>query len=564
MAKIYPERIPEYIKSDPKRSAEIKVYQALSQLPDSYVIFYGVGWQIRTTYGGAQDGESDFVIAHPALGVMILEVKGGQIRYDAKLKQWFSVDRAGVEHAIKDPVEQARNSKGTLLRKLQELPNWDNRFLTVAYQVVFPDVIVENINLRPDLSRELIIDHRDLSDIERKVQSGFEWFFGNERKRGDLGIARLHQLENLLASSFTLKTPLGVALEDEDKRLIELTEDQMKVLRYIQCHRRARIEGCAGSGKTMLALEKARQLSNQGFATLLVCFNAPLAEYLRLRAPEGVDVFNFHDLCRQLAKEAGIGFRSSNNEQDYFNRVLPEMLLDAIGERGPQYDAIIVDEGQDFLDEWWETLFFLLNDHENGIFYAFYDNNQNLYRRSSGLERLIPSPPLTLWENCRNTRSIHDVVKQLHDRPEALDCRAPLGRKPEVFFFSDQHQQEQYIQSVLHHLVIEEQVEPSHIILLTTRNPERTSFFSKRRLGNFELVHLGDSHRGMVIRTSSVHRFKGLESRVVILTGLEDNDPDWLSPILYVACSRARTHLIMIAHERSRQQIEALLQRGAA
>src|SRR5690606_6411963 len=122
------------------------------------------------------------------------------------------------------------------------------------------------------------------------------------------------------------------------------------------------IEGCAGSGKTMLALEKARQLAGQGFDVLLLCFNAPLAEYLYERAPEGVSVFHFHGLCKHLAKEAGIGYRAHRSEEEYYNEVLPNMLLDAIDELGPQYDALIVDEGQDFRDTWWEILAFLLRD----------------------------------------------------------------------------------------------------------------------------------------------------------------------------------------------------------
>lgn len=560
MAKIYPERLPQFVINDPKLAAEREVYQSLAQLPSPYVVFYKINWQVRNRKIGARDGEVDFLVVHPEFGVMILEVKGGKIHYNAKQRQWFSVDRQNIVHEIKDPIDQARDNKGALLAKLRELPEWDNRFLTIGYMVVFPDVYADQCILRPDLPRQLLIDHFDLQNIEEKITQGFKWYWGEDRKQGATGIDRLKTIENLFGNSFILRTPLGVELAEEEYRLIELTERQMGLLRYIQKHRRALIEGCAGSGKTMLALEKARQLSEQGFDTLMLCFNAPLAEYLRQHVTEGIDVFHFHGLCQKFARQAGIGYRSFEDEQTYYSQVLPEMLFEAVCELGPQYDAIIVDEGQDFRDNWWEILFYLLRDQEQGIFYIFYDSNQNIYRRPSNLEQLIGTEPFTLWENCRNTNSIHRVVSQFHHDPLSLECRAPEGRPPELYFFADELQQQQLVQKTIHHLVVEEKVDTSHLVLLTTRSPEKTVFQPRKRLGNFQLVDFewAETSR-QSIRVSSVHRFKGLESRVVLLTGLEDNDPDWLNPLLYVACSRARTHLIIIAHERSRSQIEPLI-----
>lgn len=560
MAKFFPEHMPESILKDPKRRAERKTFDSLSALGSSFSVFYSVAWQVRDPKSGARDGEADFIIAHPELGLMILEVKGGQVRYDANQKKWFSQDRQGIEHEIKDPIDQARNSKGALLLKFRELPGWEQRFLTISYLVVFPDVIVEQTYLRPDLPRQLVLDSQDLLDIEAKTRDGFEWFYGEERTRGALGMDRLRLLEGFLGQSFSLRTPLGVELANEEEHLIELTEDQMKVLRFIQGHRRAFIEGCAGSGKTMLALEKARQLNDQGFDTLLLCFNAPLAEHLDQHAQKGITVSHFHGFCKQMAKEAGIGYRAYRSEEEYYNEVLPKMLLDAVDELGPQFDAIIVDEGQDFRDEWWEILFFLLRDQQKGIFYVFYDSNQNIYRQPVGLTQMISGEPFTLWENCRNTRAIHNVVKEFHHDPKKLTCQGPEGRSPEIYYFATPHEQEECVKKALHRLVNDEKVEPSNIVLLTTRSPEKTSFMPGKKFGNFVLMEWGDANlRKNDIRVSSAHRFKGLESRVVILTGLEDNDPSWLNPLLYVACSRARTHLIVVSHERARAQLEKIL-----
>lgn len=563
MAKIHPEQFPLQAQADPKRSTERRVYDVLSILPDGYTVFYSASWQVRNPHSGAQDGEADFIVAHPDQGVVILEVKGGRIRYDAGEGQWYSLDRNEVEHPIKDPVQQARNSKGALLSKLRELPGWDSRYLTIAYMVVFPDVVAGSSALRPDLPRELLIDSTDMSRLAACLENAFAWFHGDEHRQGTLGKERLHLLESMLACSFSLNSRLGIELEQNEVRILQLTEQQIAVLRFIQSHRCALIEGCAGSGKTTLAMEKARQLSEQGFDTLLLCFNAPLAEYLRQGAPEGVDVFHFHDLCKHLAKCAGLGYRASHSEQDLFDRVLPDMLFEALAELGPQYDAVVVDEGQDFRDEWWETILELLRSKESGIWYVFFDNNQNIYRRHANLERLIPAPPFTLNENCRNTRAIHEVVRKFHITPHLLTSHAPAGRAPDLFYFSSEQEQEAILKRVLHRLVNEEGVQTSYITLLTTRSPEKTVCLPGKNMGNFVLKEWGDNRwRNNEIRVSSAHRFKGLENRVVILTGLEDNDPSWLDPLLYVACSRARAHLVIVAHERSRAHIEVVLNRG--
>jgi hypothetical protein len=507
-----------------------------------------------------RDGEADFVIAHPDLGLMILEVKGGRIHYDAQKMQWHSVDRTGKDHPINDPVFQARNSKGALIAKLEELPDWDKtERIPIGYMVVFPDVIAEEQTLRLDLDRQIVLDANDMQRIQESIERGYIWNFGGRPKPGSLGNARLHKIKNLLTCSFSLRTPLSVTLNEEENQLIKLTENQLHALSFIQKQRRALIEGCAGSGKTMLALEKCRQLAEQGFDTLLLCFNAPLASFLQQRVHQDVEVAYFHGLCKSLAKDAGIGFRAYDNEEEYYNKILPDMLLEAVLELGARYDAIVVDEGQDFQEPWWDTLFHLLRDPEQGIFYVFFDSNQNIYHRHGALEQLVQTMPFSLTENCRNTLSIHQVVKEFHQDPESLTCRGPAGRAPAISYFSSSSEQEEQVQKAIQYLVEEEKIASDRIVLLTTRAPESAGFPPNKKIGNVKLGEWGDGNGGKnEMRVSSVHRFKGLESGVVILTGLEDNDPDWINPILYVACSRARTHLIVIAHERSRDQIRTI------
>ncbi len=551
MAHCYPREVPQSVLQDPSREAEVKVFRALASLPDPFHVFYSVKWLVRDRRR-AQDGEADFVVAHPDLGLLVIEVKGGTIAFDATTGTWTSTSRHGHVYAIKDPVDQARANKYALLSKLQELPGWRGR-VTLGHAVAFPDVEVSGGRLRPDLPQVLILDRKKLQDVEAAIRDVFAFWDAKDARDGPLGQDRLRLVTQLLARSFELRTPLGVELDAEDEQIIRLTEQQMWVLDMLRYHRRAAIQGCAGSGKTMLALEKARRLADEGFDVLLTCFNVPLARYLAQHVPDNVEVLNFHDLCKALIDEAGIYATPPRDQDTYYNRFLPEKALDAIGELGPQYDAIIVDEGQDFREDWWVVLTSLLRDEENGILYVFFDDNQMLYEGRNPLPAFLKMPaPFSLTRNCRNTQSIHRLVSRFHPRGDALQCLGPAGRDPVRLPYASNKELRQLLRRTLHDLVNENKVRNTDIVILTPRGQRRTALQDGDTLGNFTLVWR-EPRRPNEIQVSTVHRFKGLERKVVILAEVDPwahKDPQTIPRLLYVGCSRARTHLIILHNHR--------------
>jgi len=562
MARIYPEHLPAGVEQNPGRQAECKVFERLTQLSDQFTVFYSVAWQLRSRYTGVQDGEADFVVAHPDLGVMFIEVKGGGIRYDANLDQWYSLARSGVVYEIKDPVQQARDSKGALLKKLEELPGWEPGWFTVGYIACFPDVTYDASACRPDLPREIVMDSADLEKADTIIRRAFAHYAGETGGGRGLGMERLQKLTHFLAHSFELSTPLGVELEYQDQQLVRLTEQQMGILNFLKRHRRALVEGCAGSGKTMLALEKARRLSEQGFEVLLTCFNFPLAEYLSKRVPDGVTVQSFHGLCRTLASAAGLKYRAYKDDQDLFDNVLPAMLLEALSTLDDSYhfDAVIVDEGQDFLPHWLENLMFLLRDTEQGVFYVFRDNNQNIYRRAEGLASIVAAPPYALDTNCRNTQRIHAVVNQFYRGEAPLDCIGPQGISPEVHCYRDANDQIRILRSKLHKIIKEEKIAAREVVLLTPNNPQKTDLQPGLQLGNFHLVERVENLETDIL-VSSIHRFKGLDSKVVIIANIHAFQADWLDQVFYVGASRARTYLTLLVDQGALSSLPAELQK---
>ena len=543
MAKIFPERPPAIIQDDPLRSAELKVFSSLKSLPKSYLIFYNTHWQKHDENYGVYEGEADFIIVHPDKGIIVLEVKGGGIQYNSEIDQWYSQDREGVKHPIKDPVEQARRNHYKLLDELEKIPGWPDYQVNMWHAVCFPDIrIPQGQFLRADLPREQVIDKNDIEHIIDSINRMFEYEFGRNMRDYAPGYEGIQIVERLLANSFEFHTPLGVELEREDEKLIELTERQFRALSLLGNRKRAAIAGCAGSGKTMLAVRKAQQFSDLGLNVLFVCYNRDLAKYLESRLLD-TTVTTFHGLCQQAAQKVGYRINYSQNQEKLFSETFPQILFDASEKIGRVYDAIIVDEGQDFLENYWIALESLLK--QDGYLFIFYDDNQNIFHGSEDFGGLIQEPSFHLTENCRNTKLIHETVKLFHNNPEGLESFAPEGRNPEVIHYSDDADIIRKLKQILYRLIEEEHIDNHDLILLTSRSQEKTILKPGRELGNFTLTEHMPTNSSM-IQVTSIHRFKGLEKRVVVLAEIGEHITHDLEMLLYVGCSRARTHLIVL------------------
>lgn len=539
MARMYPARP----KLETKSQAELKLYKAFQEaLPDDYVVFHSVAWLARNPQSGAQDGEADFVLVHPARGVLVVEVKGGRITYDGATARWYS-----NEHSIQDPFDQARSNKHSLLAKLKDLPYWRNRWLTIGHAVAFPDVVVKR-DLRLDAPQEIILDARDLMALPAWADAALAYYTARDAQEGGPGQAGVDELIRLLSPSWELRSPLGVEFADEEAAIIRLTEEQFNLLDFLSDRRRVAISGCAGSGKTTMAVEQARRLGQQGFRVLLTCFNRHLAEYLRSdeTLPDAVDVVHFHGLCMRWAERAGLSeaLRREEGSKTWYERILPDLLLEAVDVTGPLYDAVVVDEGQDFQGHWWVPLMCTLKDGDHGILYIFYDDNQNIYHTEAslppGLERY------TLSINCRNTQHIHRTFLPFYRARRLPSARGPEGRPPEVTFYDTEQKLKDGLRKVLHRLVFDEEVPTEDIVVLTPRSREKSRLWQWLSLGNLRLTNRWPPGPNEVYCTS-VYLFKGLESPVVILAEIYPSANQDMEAVLYVGCSRARNHLVIFA-----------------
>ena len=339
----------------------------------------------------------------------------------------------------------------------------------------------------------------------------------------------------------------------------------MVLLDSLGAHQRAAIEGSAGTGKTVLALEKARRIATTGARVLLLCFNQPLAADLRRSvkdlAAEGLSVETFHEFCRRTAQRADLPFKpppaAAGREKAtrFWAQEAPMRLLEAL-ERlpGERYDAIVVDEGQDFLPDWWPCLDEALKHGREGTLYAFYDPNQDIF--DGGPPAALEVIETRLVHNCRNTTRIAEYAAgALHPPVEArVRAGAPQGRPVEEIPCADDADIVQRVGDRLRQLITGEGVAPARIAVVSTRTLKNSPFATDRRAGDFQLVNL-DHTENWASRTSSgrkqvtfdtLHRFKGLERDVVILLDLPGGDRAITARHRYVAASRAKNLLVVV------------------
>jgi len=534
MAQMYPVNI----KPNTKSRAERKLFSAFKdQLSDQFHVFHSIRWQLPGRLG-LEDGETDFVIAHPRHGILILEVKGGQIAYDGQLGKWIS---GTIE--IADPIEQALRSKYSLINLMKSDPRLKDEWILVGYAIALPDVVVEG-RLLPELARPTILDGEDINDLGAWVERAFEYWRGRSERQSTQDRRFIHHLSRLLAPSWDLRPRLAQQFDEEEREIESLTQEQLYILDLLSRERRVAIAGCAGAGKTILATEKALRLADSGFKVAFICFNANLADHINnlIGADPKIDVATFHALCLRLCKKAGMELPRQSAEK-FFSESLLESTFASIDKLGPQYDAIVVDEGQDFQADWWLILDSLLRARERDVFYIFFDDNQLLYQPHFEIPLQVADVRLT--KNLRNTQRIHAFAKRFYASDVDTIAEGPEGRPIEFHSYETGRGLHQALRKVLHRLIVEEDVDASNVVILTPKSRSRSELWKLAPFGNFDLI--GEPPGGGAeVYCTTVHSFKGLERPVVILAELDKEAAGNPQALLYVGATRACSHLIVM------------------
>ena len=543
---IYPSKLPTEIINDPKRNAEVQVYDALKDLSENgFHVFYSCFWlDNRENPVPSGDGEADFVIAHPDYGVLTIEVKGGRIGRDGDTGEWYRLVTGGRRKRIKDPVAQARNSKHVILEYIKA--NWKGEqkpFIRMKHGVVFPNSKKpESItHFGASMPLWMFAFEENMSTLAGYLAHMLLSKEGpanrNPGKLGQQGIKILHKL---FTASFELETSLESALDAYDQRIADNTEEQARFLTVTTLQKKALILGGAGTGKTHLAIAKAKQFSKEGLKTLVLYFNAPIAQDVgrRLHGAPNVAVKTFHQMCTEAATKAGISI-AAGTTREKFAETLPNALAESLsGGFANTYDAIVVDEAQDLEDDWLELCMLCLKDLSTGRFFVFADDNQNLYKKQNALESLLNVEAHALTKNVRNTSPIFKFSNSFYS---GITNSASAFEGPDIDFIECEGSEiGEGILLLLSQLNEAAGIPYEKIAVLSCVSREKSGI--AEALSEISVDATSPPTTGKVC-FDSVWRFKGLERQVVIVT--EPGQASTNKELLYVAMSRARTLLIV-------------------
>lgn len=531
------------------------------QFPAAWTLFHHLAYSKPRGDGSParppREAELDLLLLAPQRGCLAIEIKSGGVSRTAD--GWASVDRHGVAHPIKDPARQAADA-ARFVRRLGRQPGgaWktDADAPPIEWAVAFPDLDVHAL-LDPALPRERTLDRDDLRALAPKLDRLLP-----ANGAPDFGARQQLALERALAPVFELMVPMATWIARDEAALIRLTDEQRHVLACVATNRRLSIRGGAGTGKTLLARETARRLSESGERVLLLCFNKLLAELLE-RGSASYEVSTFHGLAEQLAKEAGLAWApppKDDPDPAFWRDTANDLLFTAL-ERLPErrWDAVLVDEAQDFAEPWWITVESLLADAKRSRLWLFHDPEQAIF---AGPEApTVPEEDLGLtrfdlpW-NCRNTRRIAEHAwSYLHAAPP-LHENAPEGEPPREVTCKDEAAMLAELRKALDSLRKDAKLPASSILVLTPFNLDKSAVWKQRnRLLPHELVRLEPGGPALdlaqhpnAIPMASLARFKGLESDAVVLVEVRAGSKACTERHLYVGASRARHVLIQLRY----------------
>jgi superfamily I DNA and RNA helicase len=314
------------------------------------------------------------------------------------------------------------------------------------------------------------------------------------------------------------------------------------------------VSGPAGSGKSVLALGIAQKWADKGRSVLYVCYNNLLAgQVLRDVRERGyrdrIEVRTYLDLAKHEAQRAGLYPRSPQG------RIENWAELDDIGQRAllaaqPRFDAVVIDEAQDFTRAWIEAVSALVRE-EHGVKrrWLFGDPFQALNIDAATSTSEFSTGTIELPYNHRNTLQIHEAASRLRPEGALLESRRTSGL-PVSYLAA----QEQYLSARLFEAIdklVSNGAELSEIVVLTCTTVKSNKLFLQ---GSVEKGGIQYQFANPALdpatgdRFDSVHRFKGLDAEFVILVDPPMPDAEQVMTLrtLYVGMTRARTHLTIV------------------
>lgn len=530
--------IPEKPIDVPIGSREDEMFLALSSLPDEYYVFHS--FVIVNNVNGIQyESETDFIVFNPQKGIICIEAKAGQVRCESG--KWLY--GSGIEMSHGGPYRKADSDKWKLQKYFQRKglqSLWEK--CKVLHAVWFPSITrsyLNNIQMPSDGDKRITLTQESLSCIKEDIDRIFDIQLPANVETNLNRAETQKVLSMVLCPTFNLVPSVASEVAVKRNAFNRLLKEQAVLLNFLEEQPCAVISGVAGTGKTMIAVEKARRHSETGEKVLFLCFNRKLRDFLREKYRyENVHYYTIDALACYLCNTstADYGLLENRLMEMFYSGVFP-------------YKHIIIDEGQDFGQNLIEESSIIqtlediiLSDEIKGTFYLFYDKNQLVQGRQIPKYIADSECKLTLYKNCRNTENI--AITSM--RPLGKDRKPKMfqgcikGASPNIHITSSVTDSLSYLNKALRKLIDEKYED----IVILTCSTEENSWLTQHCInGSYPF-------NSKKIKFTSCRKFKGLEADAIILIDVTRKTFDFggNNLVFYVGASRARFRLDVIVN----------------
>lgn len=574
--------IRKRLSTESTSRSEMAIFDMASCLDEKWNVWMNVhlNFAVRGR-GNDVDREVDCILYHKKYGMLLIECKDGQISTEeSQGSENGFMWKQGNRVMERSPVQQVQSLIYPLHDHFSGMFPKDEgagyHRVRVQWAVCFADMdSVGKIGSNAMQPKRAILksDLKSYNTLERKVKKILEMKEesrgGNPFPNDELSDENFDRLVSFLGCFDEPSWPELWDMQAEAR--VRPTEIQEMLMESIVRNPRMRIEGVAGSGKSLLVQWEATRLAREGKRVVVLCYNDLLAEHMQQNFVEaGLDesqvvMSGFHKLAVKyvrLAKVKGVARKEPDDAKEkaeYFESMsvfFKEALEKLRGKKNRFFDALIIDEGQDFANDWLDTALLLLKDPEKGIVRFFYDSKQTLYkgREVLGNAAINAMPVMVLKRGFRSTKKILNWVHDVTDiRIPCYEDTVP-GREVDVRLYDKPEDQIEMLRKVVLDLK-KKGVEPKDILVVSLRSKNHSGLASLND-DVFQWSDVSDSLNSLAINMVSAYRYKGLDKRVVILTDLEPSKNDPGAPHsnanqILVGATRAKEHLVVFKQRKN-------------
>lgn len=507
----------------------------------------------------------DVLLCHPDVGVLVVEVKSYPLDIIQNIEAGKLFIREGGYNRPKDPFAQSAESMFNIKNEVERILRRQRAMPLFNFMAAFPNIsesdwCAKGYDKALPSGQLLFKEHIETTRrLTQRISMLVRESLAESHKDVPLTADHIQVIEQVLGKSSTINERRPPRAWVDERKLGAYVDEMAALDKYFSTEQqelsRLKVEGfprlirgVAGSGKTVVLAEMVARMVHRKMSQpddmfsgasvkpriAVVCFNRALVQFIHRKIRDSykqqtledlpsdtVSVTHYNGLLWHLTREESlpVDYIPISSIEDNAQRAsMYRERFQQFAVRYPEwcenilFDAIFVDEGQDFEPEEYQLLLDIVKPHPGTgekTLVIFYDDAQNLYARPRpnwkqiGIDVRRGDRARVMKECFRNTREIVELAFNVllgSQAPPHMRVRTRTYadvsylkqwglveehgdhfrvrfaertfRKPIIRKFSSRSAEKDWVASEIVRLVEEEQVRPEDILVVFHRKED--------------------------------------------------------------------------------------------